>query len=68
MAIRQAQSSRTAESPPIRLIPTLAPPTPEELARRRRLFERAREIREAIGPIGIRTDDLIHEARRESGR
>jgi hypothetical protein len=38
---------------------------PEELARRRRLFVRARQLRKENGSIGIASDDLIHESRQE---
>jgi hypothetical protein len=44
------------------------PPSPEELERRRVLHERILKLRERIGPIGIRADELIHEARAESER
>lgn len=38
---------------------------PEELARRRRLFARALQLRKENGSIGIASDDLIHESRQE---
>lgn len=38
---------------------------PEELARRRQLFARARQLRKENGSIGIASDDLIHESRQE---
>lgn len=40
-----------------------SPPSPEEIERRRKLFEEIRVIREEIGPIGVLVEDLIHELR-----
>lgn len=40
-------------------IPPIVPPTPEELARRRALFDEIARIRERIGPIGTNAVDLI---------
>lgn len=48
------------------VLPPLLPPTPDDLARRRRLFARAMALRDEIGPIGITTDDLVHQAREEA--
>ncbi len=47
-------------------LPPLEPPTKAEIERRRILFERNRRLRAEIGPIGIRSDDLIHLARAEA--
>jgi hypothetical protein len=44
-------------------LPGLPPPTPEEIERRRVLVAEARALRDEIGPIGIRIDDIIHELR-----
>ncbi len=44
-------------------IPPDEPITTEEIERRRALVARIRERREAIGPIGVRVEDLIHELR-----
>lgn len=44
-------------------LPDLSPPSPEEIERRRVLFERMRRRRDAIGPIGIKIEDIIHELR-----
>ena len=41
----------------------LSPPSPEEIERRRELFERMRQRRDRIGPIGIKIEDIIHELR-----
>lgn len=57
---RAAPSATTR--PKIKL-PDLSPPTPEEIERRRVLFKRMIEQRDKIGPIGIPTEDLIHELR-----
>lgn len=46
-------------------IPELLPPDEKELNRRRVLVERARQLRERIGPIGITTGELKHLARAE---
>jgi len=40
-------------------------PSEEELARRRQLERDVMRLRQKIGPIGIRADELIHEARGE---
>lgn len=52
------------------MLPLIEKPTPEELERRQRLVERARQLREAIraesGPLTVPTDDLKHESRMES--
>lgn len=37
----------------------------EELERRRKLYDEVMRLREKIGPIGIRADELIHQAREE---
>ena len=42
------------------------PVTPEEIARRRVLYERAMRLREKIGPIDIPTDELKHLGRQEA--
>lgn len=46
-------------------IPELHTPDEEELNRRRLLFERARQLREKIGPIAITTGELKHLTRAE---
>ncbi len=57
--------------PPIRR-PVFQRPTEEELARRRQMFERAAQIREAVraefGPLDIPTDELKHLSRAEAER
>lgn len=50
--------TETATQPRIQ-IPAIAPATPEELARRKALFDEIDRLREAIGPIGMSVDDLI---------
>lgn len=47
-------------------LPLLKPASPEEIERRRVLFERAKVLREEIGPLGIRTDELIRQVREEA--
>ena len=47
-------------------LPVIPRATPEEVERRRQLFAEAMALREEIGPIGIRTEDLIRELRAES--
>lgn len=47
-------------------LPVIPRATPEELARRRILVERARRLWDEVGPIGIRTDELIREVREEA--
>jgi hypothetical protein len=44
-------------------LPNLEPPTPEEIERRRAVVRRIRQIRDEIGPIGVRAEDLIHVLR-----
>lgn len=46
-------------------IPVFDEPTAEELARRRRVVARIHELREKIGSIGISSDDLLYESRKE---
>lgn len=43
-----------------------APVSEEEIARRRALFAKVMALRERIGPIGVRTDELVHMARAEA--
>ncbi|MGH2559191.1 MAG: hypothetical protein ACRDJH_09010 [Thermomicrobiales bacterium] len=47
-------------------LPPLEFPSPQEIHRRRILFERAMVLRAEIGPIGINTDELVHQAREEA--
>lgn len=49
-------------------IPPVIPPTDKELERRRNVIQRILRRRERVGPIGIRADDLLHEARADSER
>ena len=63
----QRATSDTATLPRIAL-PPLVPPTREEIERRRVLYDRVRRRRAEIGPIGIRSDELIHQAREDSDR
>lgn len=48
------------EVPPIKTV------TPEEIERRRVLYERAQRLRTEAGPIGITTAELIRQARGEA--
>jgi hypothetical protein len=54
---------------PALVVPLIEEPTDDELERRQRLADRARELREAIraetGPLQIPADMLKHEAREE---
>ena len=43
----------------------MATPSPEELARRRRVTEEMRQLRESVGPIDIKTSTLVRVARRQ---
>lgn len=54
-----------ATLPPV-VVPTLEPPTAEEIARRTALAEEARKLREEIGPLGFSAVDLIREGRDET--
>ena len=49
-------------------IPPVVPATDKELERRREVIQRMLRRRERVGPIGIRADDLLHEARTETER
>lgn len=51
--------------PPIN-IPPYVPASPEEIARRQALAERADRIRKQLGPLGYSVVDLIREMRDES--
>ena len=58
-------------SPAVTTLPRIALPadepiTPEEIERRRSLFAKVFALREEIGPIGVRSDDLVHQARDEA--
>ncbi|MDP9362970.1 MAG: hypothetical protein M3Q10_01850 [Chloroflexota bacterium] len=56
--------SGTTTVPRIKLtLPDLSPPSPEEIERRRKLFNETMALREEIGPVGVRVEDLIHELR-----
>jgi len=39
--------------------------TPKELQRRKNLVASIRRLREEIGPIGVRTDVLVHQGRND---
>jgi hypothetical protein len=47
-------------------IPDYVPPTEEELKRRREVIAKIDRLREKIGPIGIRADQLKHQSRAEA--
>jgi hypothetical protein len=47
-------------------LPHLPPATPEEIERRRALFNEAVAFRERIGPIGISAAELVREVREEA--
>ncbi len=47
------------------LIPPVAPPSEEEIARRRAVFTEAMRLREQIGPIRITADELVRQGRAE---
>lgn len=47
-------------------IPPIVKPTAEEIERRREVVQRMERLRERVGPIGIRADDLLHASRAES--
>lgn len=49
-------------------IPPVVPPSASEIKRRRDVVERMTRLRERIGPVGIRADELLHESRVESER
>ena len=55
-------ASASPTLPKIKL-PEFPPVTPEEIERRRALFDRMIARREKIGPIGVPVEDLIHELR-----
>jgi hypothetical protein len=63
-----AHKSPTTNNPTLRRVelPRLEPPSDTEIERRRILFARAMALRAEIGPIGIRTELLIHQAREEA--
>jgi hypothetical protein len=61
--MKDERAAPTATTLPKITLPDLSPPTPEEIERRRALFERTIERRDKVGPIGIPTEDLIHELR-----
>ncbi len=47
-------------------IPEYVPPTEEQLKRRQVLAAKIHRLREKIGPIGIRADELKHQSRAEA--
>ena len=47
-------------------LPPIVTPTPEEIARRRVLFEEVMALREKIGAIGVSAADLVREVRDEA--
>ncbi len=47
-------------------IPDYVPPTEEELKRRQEVIAKIHQLREKIGPIGIRADELKHQSRAEA--
>lgn len=57
------RAAPTATTLPKITLPDLSPPTPEEIERRRVIVARSRAQRDAGGPIGINTEDLIHQLR-----
>jgi hypothetical protein len=65
--IMRSEDTETAKSMLPRIVlPPLDPPSPEELAHRREIFARSRALRDEIGPIGIRSDELLREAREDA--
>lgn len=67
MKHQQHEETRAAtRAAPRWVLPPYEPATPAELERRQKLIKDARRLREAIGPIGIATDDLIHMARADT--
>lgn len=43
-------------------LPPYHPPSPEEIERRRKLFDDTMKLREKIGPIGLSVEELLsHE-------
>ena len=66
-----AVKDRANPFPPIKR-PDFKTPNDEELARRKQMFERAAQIREAIraefGPLDVSTGELKHLARAEAER
>ena len=66
MAIRDNRNVRVCE-PDLELTARLRQrPLDAEIERRSQLFEQARQLRERIGPIAIRADELKHMAREAS--
>gem|GEM_PF-4199916 len=47
-------------------IPEYVPPTDEDLKRRKALAAEIAKLREKIGPIDIRADELKHQSRAET--
>jgi hypothetical protein len=56
-------TEREVGTPKIR--PAPGPPTPEELERRRLLLEQTFKLRDAIGPVGLTTSELLAEPEEE---
>ena len=46
-------------------LPPFKRASPEEIARRRKIFAEVMRLREEIGPIGIPADELVREGREE---
>lgn len=61
--MRDDRPTGSGETRPKIVLPPDEPVTPEEIERRQALFARVIARREAMDPIGISADDLIHELR-----
>ncbi|GEM_PF-6541873 len=59
------QPERENEPFPVEILTDIRPVTPEEIARRRRLFKEAMRLRDKIVLRGVSTADLIQEDRDE---
>jgi hypothetical protein len=67
MVVRQQNLDHAAPTFSEWLARATESPSKAEIERRTRLAVRARALRESIGPIDIRADELKRQARLESG-
>jgi len=64
-AVRVRVEDVEAFKQPSRLVQLRPPPTPEELERRRKVVDEALAQRNAMPPLGISTNELVRQARRD---
>jgi hypothetical protein len=66
--VREDQELTVSDVLPKIDLPPIVPPTPEELARRRKLFAEVMRLREEMGPLGLTIEELLAEDEDDEAR